>query len=121
MIGPYGVGSTLARSELPCSLLGCAKGTGLFTGSQKPKSSEAAHRRYMGFGKCVNVPHFLQLCTGAHYINVMSANQLLCVVLYVSKLYGPLVDGSFLVFSGLLSYKSIIGCGRDCLILQTLK
>lgn len=81
--------------------------------SQKHKPSEAAHCRYVSYGKCVNAPHSLQLCPGPRYINVMSVNHLLCIVLYFQALW-PLSCGSSLVSSELLSYKNIIQCGRTC-------
>lgn len=68
----------------------------------------------MGFRKCVHAPHSLQLGTAARYRKEMSLNHLLYIVLYVSKLYGPSVGGSSLVSSGLLSYKNIVECGRNC-------
>lgn len=113
MIGLYGVGSTLAGSDSPHYFWGMLK-VQVYSVKVRNTSSEAAHHGYVGFRKCVHAPHSLQLGTAAHYRKEMSLNHLLYIVLYVSKLYGPSVGGSSLVSSGLLSYKNIVECGRNC-------
>lgn len=49
-----------------------------------------------------------------HIINVMSTNHRLCIVSYVSRLYGHPISGAYISPAGLLSYKNMVECGRNC-------